>query len=482
MDRRRFLKSSGAFLGGAMLGGLVPGSASAAKADGPDVLFIAIEDIAPYLSCYGHPVVQTPNMDALAARGVLFANAHCQAPICNPSRASVMTGLRPRTTGVHTNETDWRPLIPAGMKTLPEHFRDSGYETVTRGKMVHPESLFKEPHPDGQAREDAFWNRQLRPSGATKVSREPRRPGGELPDGLDPASYLVTSLAWGPSGQTDEQTWDGAIARAAADELRRPAERPRFIAIGLHSPHYPLRAPDRCFDVYTPDKAVLPDVPPDEMDDVPKPGRYWWHRRENEWLTEQERREVIAAYYCTIAHVDTCVGWMLDALRESGRERETIVCLWGDHGLHMGRNGLWRKWTLFDGSTHVPFIIAAPGVAPRGAVCTRPAELIDIYPTLADLCGIGVPEGLEGISMRPVLETPDGPWKRAALTSRGEQSMSLRTERYRYTEWDGPEQSELYDHETDPGEHTNLAGDPANAAVQAELAGLMARGWRGALP
>ncbi len=457
-------------------------SAERPGAKRPDVLFIAIEDIAPYLGCYGHPVVKTPNMDALAARGVVFHNAHCQAPVCNPSRASIFTGLRPRTTGVHSNETDWRPLIPEGMRTLPEHFLDHGYETVKRGKMVHHESLFKEPHPDGQPREDAFWNRKLRTSGGTKITREPKRPSRPRPESMKPTDYLVTSLAWGPPGQTDAETWDGTIARAAAEELLREQDQPRFIAVGFHAPHYAMRAPDRYFDIYTPDVVELPDVPEDEMADLPNPNAYRRQQVENSWLTEQERREVIAAYYCTIAHVDWCVGVVLDALRQSGRERDTIVCLWGDHGLHMGRNGLWRKATSFEGSTHVPFMIAAPGVTPQGAVCTRPAELIDMYPTLADLAGIGVPEGLEGISMGPVLEDPSREWKKAAFTSRGTWNVSLRTERYRYTEWGSPDRAELYDHETDPGEHTNLAGNPDHAEVQAELAELMAGGWRGALP
>ena len=459
----------------------VAASAQAAdRAAKPDVLFIAIEDIAPLMGCYRHPVVKTPNIDRLAARGVLFDRAYCQVAVCNPSRASVSSGLRPETTGVFGNSVDWRRRIPEGMLALPEFFRESGYETVICGKIHHHQRYFTDATPEAQQREDRMWHRSLRAK-SKGAQRPPKRPKAERPQWLKPDDYIARSLRWGPTGLSDTEQRDGAIATAVAELLLEDRQRPLFMAVGFHTPHYILTAPDRYFEMYPPEKIVLPENPENDLADVPHEYSHF-NTTDDRWLNDEEKREVIAAYYACISYVDTCVGILMDAIEESGREDETIICLWGDHGMHLGEHFLFRKYTLFENAARVPFIMVAPGVARRGSVCKRPVELVDIYPTLADLCGLGVPEGLDGISMKPLLEDPTRAWKKAAFTTRSKGQRSLRTERWRYTQWGSPDKAELYDHQGDPGEFTNLAADPEHAEVVAELRQLLNASWKAALP
>lgn len=484
MERRDFLKrtviAGGAALGTPGLSGRVFGQEPRAKRP-PDVLFIAIEDIAPLMGCYGHPVVKTPNIDALAARGVLFEKAYCQVAVCNPSRACVSTALRPETTGVFGNSIDWRRRMPEGHRTLPEYFRDNGYETVTCGKIHHHQRYFKDATPEAQQREDRFWMRRL-PARSKGYARPAIKPGAPRPDWLEPDDYIARSLNWGPTGLSDTQQRDGAIAQSVAKALLAERDKPLYMAVGLHAPHYPLRAPDRYFDLYPPGKIPLPENPKNDLADVPFEYAHF-NTTDDKWLNEDEKRQAIAAYYACISYIDTCVGILMDALKKSGREDDTIVCLWGDHGMHLGEHYLFRKYTLFENSTRVPFIIAAPGAARAGSICKRPVELIDIYPTLADLCGLGVPKGLEASSMKPLLENPTRPWKKAAFSHcRRRDFRSLRTERWRYTEWGGPDKAELYDHDNDPGEFRNLANDPKRADTVAELSNLLHAGWKAALP
>ncbi len=395
LTRRSFL----AALGSLALGSALPrGAVARRKRKPPDVLFISIEDIAPFMGCYGHPVVKTPHIDSLARRSVTFTNAHCPGPICNPSRAALSTGLRPDTTGVFTNDLDWRGMIPSGHTTLYEHFRDNGYETIKCGKLHHGEFLFKKKFPGGQAWENALWNRTLKTAWGGSP-RKPVRPKAPTPGWLptaDPKSkmpwknYLAWSLNWGPTGLADDAQGDGAKARAVATELLAEHDRPRFLAVGLQAPHYPLRAPDKYYAMYDPEEIRLPASPYGDLDDVPK--KYGWsNTTDDRWLDEEEKKQVAVAYYASISYVDACVGVMLDAVRKAGREDDTIVCLWGDHGMHMGEHFLYRKGTLFENSTRVPFIISAPGASGNGSACSRPTEIIDIYPTLADLCRLPSP-------------------------------------------------------------------------------------------
>ncbi|MHC4540987.1 MAG: sulfatase, partial [Planctomycetota bacterium] len=466
----------GLFAGAVALGGV----ASGAQSKRPDVIFIAIEDIAPLMGCYGHPVVKTPNIDALARRGVVFKRAYCQVAVCNPSRASVSTGLRPETTGVFNNSIDWRRRIPQGMRTLPEFFRDNGYETVICGKIHHHQRYFNDATEQAQQREDHMWAKTLRAR-----SRGPRKkalaPAAARPAWLKEDDYIARSLRWGPTGLADAEQRDGAIAAAVAEELKAERDRPLFMAVGLHAPHYELRAPDEYFELYPPEKMTLAKNPEDDLADVPHEYSSF-NTTDDRWLNDSEKRQVLAAYYACISYIDACVGVIMNALKQSGRQDNTIVCLWGDHGMHLGEHLLWRKYTLFENAARVPFVMAAPGVAKAGAACNRLVELIDMYPTLADLCGLGVPEGLEGISAKPLLRDPQRPWKKAAFTSQSARNHSLRTERWRYTEWGGPENAELYDHQRDPGEFNNLAKNPRHSATVAELRQLLKERWKAALP
>ena len=480
MDRRDFLQRCSLVAGAAAFGRPASADESYGRREGaaerPDVVFIAIEDIAPLMGCYGHPVVRTPNIDALAGRGVLFNRAYCQVAVCNPSRACVSTGLRPQTTVIFNNSVDWRRRIPEGMLALPEFFRDRGYETVICGKIHHHPRYFKDASEQAQKREDRMWHRQLR-APSKPYSRPAIAPKAARPAWLKPDDYIARSLKWGPTGLSDTEQRDGAIAKAVATELKAKHDKPLYMAVGFHAPHYELRAPDKYFRMYSADEITLPKNPENDLADVPQEYSTF-NTTDERWLSEDEKREVIVAYYACISYVDTCVGILMDALKQAGREDKTIVCLWGDHGMHLGEHFLWRKYTLFENAARVPFIIVAPGTAKAGAVCNRPVELIDIYPTLTDLCGLGVPDRLEGISMRPLLMDPERPWKKAAFTSQAANRHSLRTERWRYTEWDGPASAELYDHQSDPGEFTNLAKDPKYSATVAELSRLLHDGWK----
>ncbi|MHC4593619.1 MAG: sulfatase [Planctomycetota bacterium] len=492
MNRREFLKKSSMFLGATSLADVVsPKSVYSRESrpkEKPDVLFIAIEDIAPLMGCYGHPIVKTPNIDALAKRGVLFNNAYCQVAVCNPSRACVSTALRPETTEVFHNSIDWRRRIPKGASALPEFFRDNGYETVICGKIHHAQRYFTDSSEQAQKREDRMWHKKLgaRSRGYARAAITPR---AERPAWLKPDDYIARSLNWGPTGLKDVEQRDGAIAQSVAEELmakrdkhRKVSPRDRlYMAVGFHAPHYSLRAPDKYFNMYPPDKIILPKNIENDLADVPHEYSTF-NTTDDKWLNEDEKRQVIAAYYACISYIDTCVGILMSALKRAGRENNTIVCLWGDHGMHLGEHFLWRKYTLFENAARVPFIIAAPGVAKSGAVCYRPVELIDIYPTLVDLCGLRVPKGLEGISMRPLLEVPGRTWKKAAFTSQSAKNRSLRTQKWRYTEWGSTENAELYNHENDPGEFTNLAKDPKYAGTVAKLHKLLHIGWKAALP
>ncbi|MCP4262108.1 MAG: sulfatase, partial [Planctomycetes bacterium] len=454
MDRRGFLKNSSMFAGSALFCGLANGQSSIRRDKRPDVLFIAIEDIAAIMGCYGHPLVKTPNIDKLARSGILFERAYCQVAVCNPSRASVSTGLRPETTGVYNNSVDWRGRIPKGHLTLPEFFQANGYETITCGKIHHHERYFKDARSGAQAREDRMWNRKL-PAPSKRYIRPPVRPKARRPKWLKEDDYINRSLEWGPSGLPDEQQRDGAIARAVARELKIYRTKPRYMAVGFHAPHYPFRTPDKYFKWYPPEKMELAKSPANDLADVPFQYSSF-NTTDDRWLDETEKKQVLSAYYACVSFIDACVGVILDALKESGRWENTVICLWGDHGMHLGEHFLWRKYTLFEGSTRVPFLIVAPGISKSGATCKRVVELVDIYPTLVDLCGLQIPGQLDGISMKPLLKDPGRPWKKAAFSSKSASNRSLRTERWRYTQWGGPQKAELYDHYNDPGEFENL--------------------------
>jgi uncharacterized sulfatase len=415
-----------------------------------NVLFIAVDDLNTAIGCYGHPLVKTPNIDRLAARGVRFERAYCQYPLCNPSRTSLLSGRRPDTTKVYLDGTPPRANLQ-GVEMLPEFLRRFGYFTAHVGKI------------GGAVR----WDVSIRSAHSEKKG------GGPL------------KIEWRATKNKDEDEPDGRTARQVVRLLEQHKGKPFFIAAGFGRPHLPFVAPQKYFDLYPPGKIVLPKEPADVRKNVP-PIAFDRHKQT---LTEAQARQATAAYYACVSFMDAQLGLILDAMDRLDLWDNTVVVFWSDHGFHLGgHGGLWRKAKLFEECARVPLIVAAPGKQ-KGMASPRLVELVDLYPTLTQLCGLPAPKGLEGTSLVPLLEDPRRPWKKAAFIqvahgrNRDVMGRSVRTERWRYTEWaDGKAGVELYDHDSDPHEFNNLAMDRKHADTVAELRQLLKGGWQKAGP
>jgi uncharacterized sulfatase len=433
-----------------------------------NVLFIACDDLNASLGCYGHPLVKSPNIDRLAARAVRFDHAYCQYALCNPSRSSLLGGVRPDTSRIYNNSTPIRKVFP-DIVTLPQLFKNNGYASLRVGKMYH----YGVPGQIGTSGldDEPSWNEVVNPRGRDKDDEA---------DVINftPGRGLGAALAWMEAKGTDEEQTDGKGAAAAIRLLEEHKDKPFFLGVGFYRPHVPDIATQRYFDLYPLEKVTLPKEPADHLKSVPpialttQPLNYG--------LEEEKLRKFKRAYFASVSFVDVQVGKVLDALDRLGLADKTIVVFWGDHGWSLGEHGQWQKQLLFEESARVPFIIALPKTKATG-VSPRTVELLDIYPTLADLCGLKPPATVEGKSLRPLLENPNAKWEKPALTqqlrARGENQImgySVRTERWRYTEWDGGKAgSELYDHDKDPHEWHNLADDPSAAKTVAELKKLL---------
>lgn len=438
-------------LGIVALGILLPPVAY--PADRPNVLFLICDDLNCDLGSYGHPQVQSPNIDRLAARGVRFDNAHCQYPLCGPSRASFMAGMYPDQTLIRRNAIYLREHLP-DTKTLSQMFRDHGYFATRIGKIYHynvPKNIGTSGHDDPFS-----WNYTINPRGRD-VDDE------DLIFSLRPGSFGGT-LSWLAADGTDEEQTDGIAATDAIRLLKKHAAKkdPFFMAVGLFRPHTPFVAPKKYFDLYPLDKIKLPPVPDGHLDALPAPARRSITRKKDQLnLAPELARKAIQAYYASITFADAQLGRILAALDETGLSKNTIVLFTSDHGYHMGEHGHWQKTTLFENATHVPLIIAGPGIKARGATATTPAEMVDFYPTLAELCGLKPPAYLSGRSLGPALRNPKAQVRESAFTQY-DSGYSIKTLRYRYSEWgvDGEAGAEFYDHQTDPNELKNLAADP----------------------
>jgi iduronate 2-sulfatase len=428
--------------------------ASLAQAPRPNVLVIMADDLNNDLGTFGHPQVKTPNLDRLAARGVRFDRAYTQFPLCSPSRASLLTGLRPDATGVHDLVTDFRKNLP-DVVTLPQMFKRNGYVSARVGKIYH----YGNPGQIGTSGLDdpASWDEFVNPRGIDK-DEETRITN------FTPTRGIGSTLSYYISPAPDAEHTDGKVAGETISLLEKYRDRPFFIGAGFYRPHCPFIAPAKYFDLYPLDRIAAP--PAAVSPDVPAPA--WFTTPPNWGIDEQAQRETIRAYYASISFLDANVGRLLDALDRLGLAKNTIVVFISDHGYHLGEQGQWMKQTLFERSARAPLIVAGPGVAVAGRASTRIVEFVDLYPTLASLAGIQPPSGLHGRSLTPLLKNPAATWDHPAITQvrRGPAATpffgySIRTEKWRYTEWDGGKRGvELYDEAADPKELTNLAADP----------------------
>ena len=413
--------------------------AAAPRSDGqrrPNVLFLAIDDLNDWTgSLKGHPQTQTPHLDRLADRGVLFSRAYCSAPACNPSRASLLCGIRPSTSGVYINPQPWRGALPDAV-TLPQHFMAAGYHVVGGGKIFH-----------GPYKDPASWHEYF------------GRPHDPAPAKL-PANGIKTDrhFDWGPLDVPDEAMGDTQVTQWAIDYLRKKHDRPFFLAVGLYRPHLPWFVPRPWFDQHPLAKIELPLVREDDLDDLPPAGLLMAkpdgdHRKV---LATDNWSRGVQAYLASISFTDACVGRLMQALEETGQADNTIIVMWSDHGWHLGEKQHWRKFTLWEEATRVPMTMVVPGLTPRGQTCDRTVSLLDIYPTLVDLCSLPGRSELEGKSLTPLLRDPAAEWARPVVTTHGRWNHAVRSERWRYIRYKDKGE-ELYDHDKDPNEWTNLA-------------------------
>jgi arylsulfatase A-like enzyme len=448
----------------------------------PNVLFIAVDDLNDWVNCMGgRKGVHTPNLDRLAARGMLFTNAHCAAPSCNPSRVAIMTGVRPSSSGVYYNGQSWRksPRL-ADAVTIPEHFRAGGYTAFGCGKIFHALSWITDRY-GTQQNEAKLWDYYW-PS-ATNPMPEPQWPRDTKAIRSEDGYLHSTPIAvgknqegrpphffdWGADDQPESGTADYKVVSWAADELSKRRDKPFFQAVGVFRPHIPWYAPTKYFDLYPKDDVFLPKVKENDLDDVPAIGqrsiRKEWHR----WVVDNhEWRGAVRGYLASISYADAQVGRLLDALDASPHAKNTIVVVWSDHGMHLGEKQQWEKFTLFEESTRVPLMFIVPGMTRPGSVCSSPVSLVDVFPTLNALCGLPRRDDLDGVSLVPLLKNPAAPWDRPAVTTWGRNNHSVRGQRYRYICHSNGDQ-QLYDHQTDPDEFTNLADRQELVPVKSRL-------------
>ncbi len=411
----------------------------------PNVLFIAVDDLNHWVGYLGrNRQTITPNIDKLAGRGVRFTRSYCAAPVCNPSRAALMSGLRPSTTGVYENNNDWRTAIPPE-KTLTTAFREAGYVVRGAGKIYH--EAYRRP---------SEWDDYLQNEGADP------KPRGD--------NTGVGGIQFAPLDCRDEETRDYRIVQYGIDQLAKEQPKPFFLAIGLHKPHMPWNVPRKYYDMHPLDAIKLPPYKEDDLADVPPAGvRMAGPQGDHRDILQSGRwKDAIQGYLAAISYCDANIGRLIEALDKSAHRDNTIIVFWGDHGWHLGEKHHWRKFALWEEATRAPLIWVAPGVTRAGGSCERTVDFMTIFPTLMDLCGIAKPAHLEGESIRDLLERPDADWKTPALTTYRFQNHAVRTEDWRYIRYANGDE-ELYDEKADPFEWTNLAGDPKHQATKKEL-------------
>ncbi len=434
-------------------------SACEAQLEKPDVLFIAIDDLNDWIGkLHGHPQTLTPNIDRLADRGVLFTNAHCAAPACNPSRASLMTSIAPYRSGVYVNSQPWKPMLKDKV-TLSQHFMQHGYRAIGSGKIYHG----RYPDPDSW---DEYWPSQTK-----------NRPGDPRPNVKSVSGLNMSHFDWGPVDADDAEMGDTLVVDWVIKQLQTKHDKPRFLACGIFRPHLPWYVPRKYFDQFPVEQIQLPAHRDDDLDDIPPAGvKMASPARDHAAVIKHDQwHAAVQGYLASISYADGQVGRLIDALDASPNAKNTVVVLWTDHGWHLGEKKHWRKFSLWEEATRTPLIFVAPRGTPRlsqgttaGTHIDKPVSLLDIYPTLVDLCGLPPRDGLSGQSLVPLLADPNAPWQRPAITTHGRMNHAIRSDRWRYIHYaDGSE--ELYDHQTDPMEYTNLAEKPEYEEVKNKL-------------
>ncbi|MFM1769152.1 MAG: hypothetical protein RJA22_1681 [Verrucomicrobiota bacterium] len=418
----------------------------AAPGSPPNVLFIAVDDLNHWVGHLGrNPQARTPNIDRLAAKGVTFTRAYCAAPVCNPSRAALLSGYRPGTSGIYDNQHPFTRVIRPGESVITL-FRQAGYQTLGSGKIWHGGLGFPEQ-----------WTATAGPERPETAKVEDRSIGG----------IRFGVMEGGDEGLSDTATTDFGIA-----QLGRPQARPFFLALGYHKPHMPWNVPRKYFDLHPLSSIQLPPHRTNDTHDLPEAGRKMASKSGDhaQVLASGRWKEAVQAYLAAISYLDGQIGRLLDAYEKSPHATNTLICFWGDHGWHLGEKEHWRKFALWEEATRAPFIWVVPGVTRPGGVCGRPVDFMGIYPTLCDLAGLPVPRHVEGVSLRPLLANPAAPWASPALTTYGRNNHAIRTEHWRYIRYDGGGE-ELYDHRNDPYEWTNLANASAEfESVKKDLA------------
>ena len=462
--RRDFLSTSLKTGAAAFTTGLLPNLK--AKASGQyNVLFIIVDDLRPLLGCYGHTEMHTPNIDALANRGTLFNRAYCQYPLCNPSRTSILTGLRPHTNGVIDNAIDYRDKIPNAV-ILPQQFKDHGYYTQAIGRVLHIHEL---------QNDQRAWSARSWGPAWTSIDR-------------------ASTPSWNAIDAADDELRDGRTAEKVAEVLAQVQNHPFFLAVGFYKPHLPYNAPQQYFDLYD-SKTFNIHTDATTPENVPRIARTNWNEIRayedvpdgNTPISQEKILELTRAYAASVSYTDALVGRILEQLEALNLTDNTVVVLVGDHGYHLGEHGTWGKNTLFEVSARSPLIISMPEQTQPSTKTDALVELVDIYPTLCDACQLPIPSQLEGISLLPVIAQLTQPWKTATFSELKRSSFlgnSIRTAQYRYTEWgdNGQRGKELYDYYADPDETVNIANLPENIELVEQLSEQLSAGWQKALP
>jgi arylsulfatase A-like enzyme len=460
-----------------------------------NVLFIAIDDLRPELGCYGHPIVNSPNIDRLAQQSLLFDRAYCQFSLCNPSRTSLLSGRRPETLKIYDLKTNLRDKFP-DVVTLPQLFKDGGYRALSFGKIFHTTNG---NHDDPDSWSQRPWKspgKGWKPAPPTAQARD-RKPvhdaESEDPHADDPPFDAPDC--------GDDDLIDGQIAKAAVAAMEANKDQPMFLAVGFHRPHMPWIAPKKYWDLYDPKQiALAPNpflpkgAPAFASNNASELRRYMGVPKDGP-IPDDLARQCIRGYYASVSYADAQVGRVLSALDRLGLRDRTVIVLWGDHGYQLGEHATWNKRTDWEIATRVPLLVSVPGQTTRGRKTEALVEFVDLYPTLAQLCGLTPPDKLEGTSFVPLLRDPSRPWKSAAFSIYHKRvkelggpadGRALRTDRYRLIEWSSPKGEkkvyELYDEQSDPQENTNLADRPENKDLVQRLAAQLHQGWQKAKP